>query len=188
MLLYTRVALVTFSVDALHDRLLAAQRHPLEPMGFNPPCGEAQFLWRCVRLQGFVDYRAYQRRVAHPAACAMSLECDRVEGQRIAALVLLDRHVVRHLHRGPLLALHQHLGPAAVQGPGRGIDGTVDPCGSITLTAVGGFMPLPSRMPAAAGYQDLVRTRISTIRMMRTTTPTPSIRAGEPPAGPRRRS
>jgi hypothetical protein len=43
-------------------------------------------------------------------------------------------------------------------------------------------------MRAAAGYQYLVRTRISTIRMMRTTTPIPIILAGEPPAGPRRRS
>jgi hypothetical protein len=43
-------------------------------------------------------------------------------------------------------------------------------------------------MRASAGYQYLVRTRISTIRMIRTTTPIPSILAGEPPAGPRRRS
>jgi hypothetical protein len=43
-------------------------------------------------------------------------------------------------------------------------------------------------MRAAAGYQYLVRTRIITIMMIRTTTPIPSILAGEPPAGPRRRS
>jgi hypothetical protein len=43
-------------------------------------------------------------------------------------------------------------------------------------------------MRAAAGYQYLVRTRISMIRMIRTATPIPSILAGEPPAGPRRRS
>jgi hypothetical protein len=43
-------------------------------------------------------------------------------------------------------------------------------------------------MRAAAGYQYLVRTTIITIRMTRTTTPIPSILAGEPPAGPRRRS
>jgi hypothetical protein len=28
----------------LYDRLLAAQRHPLAHMGFNPPRGGAQFL------------------------------------------------------------------------------------------------------------------------------------------------
>jgi hypothetical protein len=43
-------------------------------------------------------------------------------------------------------------------------------------------------MRAAAGYQYLARTRIITIRMIRTTTPIPIILAGEPPAGPRRRS
>jgi hypothetical protein len=43
-------------------------------------------------------------------------------------------------------------------------------------------------MRAAAGYQYLVRTRITTIRMMRSPTPIPIILAGEPPAGPRRRS
>jgi len=43
-------------------------------------------------------------------------------------------------------------------------------------------------MRAAAGYQYLVSTRMMTIRMMRTTTPIPIILAGEPPAGPRRRS
>jgi hypothetical protein len=43
-------------------------------------------------------------------------------------------------------------------------------------------------MRAAAGYQYLVSTSISTITMMRTTTPIPIILAGEPPAGPRRRS
>jgi hypothetical protein len=41
-------------------------------------------------------------------------------------------------------------------------------------------------MRAATGYQYLVR--MSTIKMMRTITPIPSILAGEPPAGPRRRS
>jgi hypothetical protein len=43
-------------------------------------------------------------------------------------------------------------------------------------------------MGAAAGYQYLVSTSISTIRMIRTPTPIPSILAGEDPAGPRRRS
>lgn len=43
-------------------------------------------------------------------------------------------------------------------------------------------------MRAAAGYQYLVRMSMITIKMMRTTTPIPSILAGEPPAGPRRRS
>jgi hypothetical protein len=43
-------------------------------------------------------------------------------------------------------------------------------------------------MRAAAGYKYLERTTISTIRMTRTTTPIPSILAGEPPAGLRRRS
>jgi hypothetical protein len=43
-------------------------------------------------------------------------------------------------------------------------------------------------MRAAAGYQYLVRMSMITIRMMRTTTPIPIILAGEPPAGPRRRS
>jgi hypothetical protein len=43
-------------------------------------------------------------------------------------------------------------------------------------------------MRAAAGYQYLARTRIITIRMMRSPTPIPIILAGEPPAGPRRRS
>jgi hypothetical protein len=52
----------------------------------------------------------------------------------------------------------------------------------------GGFIPPPFRVCAAAGYQDLVRTTIITIRTMSTTTPTPSSLAGEPPAGPHRRS
>jgi hypothetical protein len=43
-------------------------------------------------------------------------------------------------------------------------------------------------MRAAAGYQYLVRTRIITIRMIRSPTPIPIILAGEDPAGPRRRS
>jgi hypothetical protein len=43
-------------------------------------------------------------------------------------------------------------------------------------------------MRAAAGYHYLVRTRMITIRMIRSPTPIPIILAGEPPAGHRRRS
>src|SRR5688500_8024437 len=62
------------------------------------------------------------------------------------------------------------------------------PWGSVTLTTAGGFMPPPFRVRAAARYKYLVRTTISTIRMTSTTTPIPNSLAGEPPAGPRRRS
>jgi hypothetical protein len=44
MLLWIRVALVAFAGDVLSDRLLASQRHPLTPTGFNPTRGDARFL------------------------------------------------------------------------------------------------------------------------------------------------
>jgi hypothetical protein len=49
-------------------------------------------------------------------------------------------------------------------------------------------MSPPSCIRAAAGYQYLVRTTMITITRIRSPTPIPSILAGEPPAGPRRRS
>jgi hypothetical protein len=61
------------------------------------------------------------------------------------------------------------------------------PWGSVTLTAIGGFVSPPSCMRAAAGYQYLVRKTMMTTRMM-STTPAPSRLAEEPSAGPRRRS
>jgi hypothetical protein len=44
MLLCTRVGLVAFSIDALHNCLLATQCHPMGRLGFHPPHSEADFL------------------------------------------------------------------------------------------------------------------------------------------------
>jgi hypothetical protein len=44
MLLCTRVAVVAFLVEALYDRLFAAQCNPLGPMGFHSVLSDADFL------------------------------------------------------------------------------------------------------------------------------------------------
>src|SRR5687768_7921704 len=93
-----------------------------------------------------------------------------------------------HPHLPAALERHRHFGPAAVQGPSRGVDAAVDPLGVRHPDDCRWVHASPFYMRAAAGYQYLVRTRMMTIRMMSTTTPIPNSLAGEPPAGPRRRS
>jgi hypothetical protein len=54
-------------------------------------------------------------------------------GYRLPIFQLSDQERDRHPHLLAALERHQHLGPAAVQGPDSRIDGAVDPYGTISF-------------------------------------------------------